>query len=48
VEFAHIEALIRNLCSDILEELNRIIELEVPMGFRDLFLEQSTQNAPFY
>ncbi|XP_021935604.1 uncharacterized protein LOC110837606 isoform X2 [Zootermopsis nevadensis] len=39
-EFADTDASIRNLCSDILVELYRIIELKVPVGFRDLFLEQ--------
>ncbi|PNF17310.1 hypothetical protein B7P43_G04993 [Cryptotermes secundus] len=40
VEFADSEAAIRSLCSDILVELKRIVELQVPAGFWDLFLEE--------
>lgn len=40
VEFADAETAIRNLCSDVLVELNRIVELQVPSGFWDLFLEE--------
>jgi hypothetical protein len=42
MEFSNTETAIRSLCSDILVELNRIIELQVPNGFWDLFLEEGT------
>lgn len=40
VEFSGIEKSIRNFCSDILVEMYHIIDLGVPAGFRDLFIEQ--------
>ncbi|XP_069685286.1 uncharacterized protein [Periplaneta americana] len=42
VEFSHIQESIKDLCSDILVEQNKIVELGIPKGFRDLFLEQIT------
>jgi hypothetical protein len=48
VEFSAIETSIRNLCSDILVEQYRIIDLGVPTGFRDLFLEQGMYSTALY
>ena len=48
MEFSAIETSIRNLCSDILVELYRIIDLGVPTGFRDLFLEQGMYSTALY
>jgi hypothetical protein len=44
VEFADSKTAIRSLCSDILVELSRIVELQVPAGFWDLFLEEGAYS----